>query len=107
MIFCTQCEECGNTILANDKPIGTVVRKSNFVRFYGKCKICGKEVAIIMDKKGGKKLKSCLKNGENYHGRKKINILNVGKKKIGANGGRLLSFVPIVCAVLKRSKNAR
>lgn len=55
MIFCTQCEECGNTILANDKPIGTVVRKSNFVRFYGKCKICGKEVAIIMDKKGGKK----------------------------------------------------
>lgn len=55
MIFSTQCEKCGNTILADDTQRGTAVRKSGFVHFYGKCKICGKEVNIIMDKKGGKK----------------------------------------------------
>lgn len=55
MIFFTQCDKCRNTILAEDTPLGTVVRKSNFVRFYGKCKICGKEVTIMIDKKGGKK----------------------------------------------------
>lgn len=55
MIFCTQCEKCGNTILADDTPRGTAVRKSDFAKFYGKCKICGKEVNIIVNKKGVKK----------------------------------------------------
>ena len=49
------CDKCGNTILADDTPRGTAVRKSDFVEFYGKCKICGKEVTIIIDKKGGVK----------------------------------------------------
>lgn len=55
MIFCTQCEKCGNSILADDTPRGTAIRKSDFVIFYGKCKICGKEVNIIVNKKGVKK----------------------------------------------------
>lgn len=55
MIFCTQCGKCGNTILADDSPRGTAVKKSNLVTFYGKCKICGQEVTIIIDKKGGEK----------------------------------------------------
>lgn len=55
MIFCVMCEKCGNTILADDTPRGTTVRKSRFVEFYGKCKICGKEITIIIDKKGVKK----------------------------------------------------
>lgn len=55
MIFCVMCEKCGNTILADDSPRGTAVRKSDFVEFHGKCKICGKEVNIIIDKKGGDK----------------------------------------------------
>lgn len=54
MIFCVMCE-CGNTMLADDSPRGTAVRKSNLVTFYGKCKICGKDITIIMDKKGVKK----------------------------------------------------
>lgn len=55
MIFSTQCEKCGNSILADDTPRATAIRKSDFVKFYGKCKICGKDITIIMDKKGGKK----------------------------------------------------
>ena len=55
MTFCVMCEKCGNTILADDTPRGTFVRKSELVTFYGKCKICGKEVNIIVKKKGGKK----------------------------------------------------
>lgn len=55
MTFCVMCENCGNTILADDIPRVTAVRKSDFVEFYGKCKICGKEVNIIIDKKGGKR----------------------------------------------------
>ena len=46
------CDKCGNTILADDTPRGTTVRKSGFLEFYGKCKICGKEVNIILNKKG-------------------------------------------------------
>lgn len=55
MTFCVMCEKCGNTILADDTPRGTAVRKSNLLTFYGKCKICGQEVTIIIDKKGGGK----------------------------------------------------
>lgn len=57
MIFSTQCEKCGNSILADDTPRATAIRKSDFVKFYGICKICGKDITIIMDKKGGKKWK--------------------------------------------------
>lgn len=51
MTFCVMCEKCGNSILTDDTPRGTAVRKSNFVVFHGKCNICGKEVNIIIDKK--------------------------------------------------------